>query len=132
MSPTPPILARTPFWLYAQGASTTVAAAKSTFAAGEPITVHFSNAPGNRWDWIGLFKATDKDVPTDGSIPDDSGNYLLYVYTGTEIEGDATFSDNAFTGSGKWPLPPGRYEARVMVDDGYQTIARSVPFKITG
>jgi hypothetical protein len=132
MSPDATILARTPVWLYAQGASTTVTAAKSTIAPGEPVTVHFGNAPGNRWDWIGLFKATDKDVATDGSIPDDSGNYLLYVYTGTEIEGDATFSKDAFTGSGKWPLPPGRYEARVMVDDGYQTIARSAPFEITG
>jgi Endonuclease/Exonuclease/phosphatase family len=123
-------LARSPFWLYPPDAPTSVTTTKPTFAAGEPITVHFSNTPGNRWDWIGLFKATAKDVPTDGSIPDDSGNYLLYVYTQTEIEGDATFTSDAFTGSGKWPLPPGRYEARVMVDDGYQTIARSAPFVI--
>jgi Endonuclease/Exonuclease/phosphatase family len=124
------VVARAPFWLYARGTPTKVAATKPSFAAAEPITIHFSAAPGNRWDWIGLFKATDKDVPTAGSIPDDSGNYLLYVYTQTEIEGDATFTTDAFTGSGKWPLPPGRYEARVMVDDGYQTIARSAPFVI--
>lgn len=126
------VLSRAPFWLYSPGAATEVAATKPTLASGDPLGVRFRNAPGNRWDWIGIFKAADADVPTDGSIPDDSGDYVLYEYTRTEIEGAVTFSQRSHTGSGKWPLPPGRYEVRLMVDDGYETIARSEPFTVTG
>ena len=80
---------------------------RPTVPSGEPIVVTYRQAPGNRWDWIGLFKATSADVPTDGSIPDDSGDYVLYDYTRTGIEGDVTFSRASHTGSGAWPLPPG-------------------------
>jgi len=34
-----------------------VASAKSTYAPGEDIVVNFSNGPGNRDDWIGIYKA---------------------------------------------------------------------------
>jgi hypothetical protein len=34
-----------------------VALAKSTYAPGEDIVVNFSNGPGNRDDWIGIYKA---------------------------------------------------------------------------
>ena len=100
------------------------------YGVAEPVGVTWSNAPGNRWDWLGIFKATDAAVPTDGSIPDDSGDYLLYEYTRTEVEGHGTFSKSSQTGSGTWPLPPGRYEVRLMLDDGYRTVARSRPFTI--
>ncbi len=122
------VLSRSPFWLYSPGAKTEVAAAQDSFAEGEPIGVTWKNTPGNRWDWLGVFKATDKQVPTDGSIPDDSGDYLLYEYTRSEVEGRGSFSKASQAGSGKWPLPPGRYEVRLMLDDGYRTVARSQPF----
>jgi hypothetical protein len=69
-------------------------------------------------------------VPTDGSIPDDSGDYLLYEYTRTEVDGRGSFSGSSQAGSGKWPPSPGRYEVRLMLDDGYRTVARSQPFTI--
>lgn len=125
------VVARAPFVLYARGAAATVAV-PLTVAAGKPIPVRFSAAPGNRWDWIGLYKATAANVPVDGGIPDDSGDYLLYVYTATEIEGTVAFTKLARPGAARWPLPPGRYEVRLMVDDGYRTIARSSPFTVMG
>jgi hypothetical protein len=125
-------LARTPFWLYARGTPVTVEPTKTTFRAGNPITFTWSHAPGNRWDWIGLYPATDAKVPTDGSIPDDSGDYLFYEYTRTEIEGAGRIAATSQVGSGTWPLEPGRYELRLLVDDGYRTIARSKPFTVEG
>jgi hypothetical protein len=126
------ILDRSPFWVYPPEAPAVVAVADSTLSLGDSLVVMFSNAPGNRWDWIGIYKATDADVPTDGSIPDDSGDYLGYDYTRTEIEGEVTFPRTSYTGSGDWPLSPGRYEVRLMIDDGYETLARSEPFTVGG
>jgi endonuclease/exonuclease/phosphatase family metal-dependent hydrolase len=125
-------LARAPFWLYAPGAAVTLEPTKSTYRVAEEITFTWSRAPGNRWDWIGLFPATDAEVPTDGGIPDDSGDYLFYEYTDTEIEGAGRFAATSQAGSDTWPLQPGRYELRLLVDDGYQTIARSKPFTVEG
>ena len=50
----------------------------------------------------------------------------------TEIEGTGRFTKTSQVGSGKWPLPPGRYELRLLVDDGYESIARSRPFTVEG
>ena len=126
----PGVLSRSPFWLYARGSEAHVSAGARTFAPGQPITVTWSNAPGNRWDWLGLYKATEKAVPTDGAIPDDSGDYLYYEYTRTAVEGTGAFSRTSQVGGGSWPLPPGRYEVRLMLDDGYRTVARSQPFTV--
>ncbi len=125
-------LSRSPFWLYAPGTPVAVAATRATYRRGEPITFTWRNAPGNRWDWVGLYEATDAEVPTDGSIPDDSGDYRFYEYTRTEVEGEGRLTETSQAGSGKWPLKPGRYELRLMVDDGYETIARSEAFTVTG
>lgn len=123
-------LSRAPFWLYPAGAQAEVEVAGSTVAVGDSVPVSFRGAPGNRWDWIGVYPATDAQVPTDGSIPDDSGDYLLYDYTGGEIEGTVTLSARSLPGAVGWPLKPGRYEVRLLVDDGYETIARSAPFTV--
>jgi len=37
-----------------------VALAKSTYAPGEDIVVNFSNGPGNKDDWIGIYKAGEE------------------------------------------------------------------------
>jgi endonuclease/exonuclease/phosphatase family metal-dependent hydrolase len=123
-------LARAPFWLYAPGTPVTVEPTETTYRADDPITYKWSRAPGNRWDWIGLYPSTEAEVPTDGGIPDDSGDYLFYEYTHTEIEGAGRIAATSLAGSGTWPLRPGRYELRMMVDDGYQTVARSKPFTV--
>ncbi len=126
------VLSRAPFWLYPPGAAAEVETVERTLGTGDAVVVRYRNAPGNRWDWIGVFAATEADVPTDGSIPADSGDYVLYDYTRSGIEGEVTLSESSFAGSGTWPLPPGRYEVRLMVDDGYETIARSAPFAVVG
>jgi hypothetical protein len=36
-----------------------------------------------------------------------------------------------FEGSAPWPLPPGRYVARLLIDDSYVSIGESNQFTIT-
>jgi endonuclease/exonuclease/phosphatase family metal-dependent hydrolase len=125
-------LSRSPFWLYEEGAQPSIETREGAYRPGEAVTFAWRAAAGNRWDWIGLYKASDADVPTDGGIAGDADDYLLYEYTGTAIEGTGRFTARSQAGSGKWPLPPGRYELRLLVDDGYESIARSRPFTVGG
>jgi hypothetical protein len=79
---------------------------------------------------IGLFKATDKPLPTDGTIAADAYDYLYYEYTNTEVEGEGAFTRASQVGAGTWPLPPGRYELRLLLDDGYVATVKSPPFTV--
>jgi endonuclease/exonuclease/phosphatase family metal-dependent hydrolase len=123
-------VSRAPFWVYANDAPIVIETTETAFARDAPITFRFSNMPGNRWDWIGLFKATETPLPTDGTIAADAYDYLYYEYTKTEIEGTGAFTRASQVGAGSWPLPPGRYELRLLLDDGYVAVAKSPPFTV--
>ena len=45
--------------LNAQGVTTS----KAKYTAGEPITVNFSDGPGNPTDWIGLYRPDTAPMP---------------------------------------------------------------------
>jgi hypothetical protein len=113
------VLSRSPFWLYAAGTAPSVATAKSLYVSGEPIEVSWKADPGFKWDWLGVYSP--------GSADD---HYALYTYTHTAIEGTTTFSAASSTGAAEWPLPPGTYEIRLLLDDGYRALASSAPFKV--
>jgi endonuclease/exonuclease/phosphatase family metal-dependent hydrolase len=102
-------LARARFWLLARDAVPRVTVGRRTYAPGETIVTSWHAAPGDRFDWIGLYKAGDPDQT----------NYLAFVYTGATIAGSARF-DRATIGG---RLEPGLYEARLMRDDGYVLLA---------
>jgi hypothetical protein len=78
---------------------------------GDPIEVSWTSAPGNRWDWIGIYHR--------GANPH-VAYYLLWVYTDGTIEGSASLDRGA---TGKFPLPPGKYTAMLLVDDSYRPVA---------
>jgi hypothetical protein len=128
------VLSRSPFWLYALGTPTVVTTSKTVYAPGEPIGVSWTNAPGFRWDWLGVYAPGEVDSSPIATDCEASycGNtrYLLYEYTRTAIEGTAAFSETSFPGWTTWPLGPGTYEIRLLLDDGYRSIASSAPFKI--
>ena len=109
-------LARIPFWVQSPTDIPGLTPQKPVFAAGEPIVINWSNAPGNKWDWIGIYAAGDADLY----------NYLGYLYTEAEPEGSVTFDEEAFGEI----LPPGDYEARLMRDDGYVILA-TAPFTVS-
>lgn len=109
-------LARIPFWVAAKDATPEVSLSKTTYAVNEPIIVNWQNAPGYRWDWLGIYQAGETDLY----------NYITYLYTGAEMAGSVTFDESAFSES----LPAGAYEVRLMRDDGYMLLA-TVPFTVT-
>jgi hypothetical protein len=81
--------------------------------------ISFTKAPGNRFDWIGLYERGDDPLVD---------LYLAYRYTGAVVEGSVTFDDR---GNGSRPLPPGRYTAFYLLTDVYRQVA-SVPFVVRG
>ena len=114
------IVSRSPFWLYRRGTETKVWATEQTFLVGAPIRVRWRAAPGFRWDWLGVY-AADRTA---------SWRYLLYDYTKTKVEGVATIGPDAFPGLRTWPLKPGRYRIKLLIDDSYRTVAVSATFRI--
>lgn len=102
-------MASVAFWVTDPDARPSVAIAKTSVKSGDPIDVEWSSAPGNKFDWIGIYKADDPDLYA----------YLGYLYTNATVAGSASFKTEDFGD----PLPPGEYEARLMRDDAYVELA---------
>ena len=103
-------LARAPFWVREPDAPP-VLDMRWQVDRGEPIEVSFTQAPANRFDWIGLYER-DADPLVD--------YYIDYRYTGAAVEGTVTFDTL---------LEPGRYTAYYLLTDVYRQIA-SVDFVV--
>jgi endonuclease/exonuclease/phosphatase family metal-dependent hydrolase len=107
------------FWILDPDATPTVRVAGVRHAAGETLPIAWSNTPGNRNDWIGIF---------DAAAGDDSEAYVSYGYVGARSSGSMLLGPD--TVEGAWPLPPGTYVARLMLDDGFRILAKSAPFSV--
>jgi len=121
-------VARVPFWLRAKHAKVQLSTDKPTYSVGEPITVSWTDGPANRWDWIGVYKASAADPNVD--------YYLVWDYTGLhasgtvppQVDGSVTLGDSS---QGEpWPLPPGKYVVYYLLTDAY-TSAGSADFTVT-
>ncbi len=117
--------ARSPIWVYERGTPARLRTDAASYAPGEPIRVSWTGAPGEHLDWIGLYRCERSC--------DDPGGYLAYRYTATRIEGSLVLSDEVLPGevAPQWPLPPGEYVARLLVDDSYRVAAQSARFRVT-
>jgi hypothetical protein len=95
-----------------------------TYRSGERIRVSWDGAPGEHLDWIGLYRCR--------RTCDDPGGYLAYRYTHTRIVGSLVLGRTADPGEGAppWPLPPGEYVARLLVDDSYRAVAETPRFRV--
>ncbi|MDY0872471.1 endonuclease/exonuclease/phosphatase family protein [Dongia rigui] len=102
-------LARAPFWVVARDAMPTLATDKADYAAGEPVVARWANAPGNRFDWLGLFAKGD---PAED-------NYQQFFYINSAVAGSLTL-DKDLLGDA---LAAGDYELRLMRDDAYARLA---------
>jgi endonuclease/exonuclease/phosphatase family metal-dependent hydrolase len=129
------VLSRARFWLYRPGERTKVRTTNRVYEKGESIGVSWSNAPGMRWDWLAVFRVAP-GVRTPYSTPGcnagycGNGGYLVYEYTKTAIVGKTTFSSASAGARSNWPLRPGTYEVRYLLDDGYSSVAKSRRFRI--
>lgn len=111
-------LSRSAFWLKEPGTGPVISTGKTSYAVGEPIDVSWTNARGERWDWIGVYKRhRDPHIAW----------YLLWAYTGSSVAGGLTLGDAA---NGRFPLPAGEYNVYLLRDDSYVLLAAS-DFTIT-
>ena len=111
------IAARTRFAVVARDARPRIAVETSGVATGGTVRVRWSGAPGNRFDWIGIYKAGDPSVIAN----------LINYHTDARLDGEAAIP--LVDGDGK-PLPPGRYDARLLRDDSFVVLATSAPFSV--
>jgi endonuclease/exonuclease/phosphatase family metal-dependent hydrolase len=106
-------LSRNTFWVLSPDAAPQITAETAVYAAGEPVTVRWDNAPAYKWDWVGIYSAGDADL---------YNGYWAFAYTNASVSGSYTFTDADL---GEAMLPPGEYVARLMHDDGYLVLAET-------
>ncbi len=110
------VIATAAFWAAPGDVASIVA--PGSLAEGEPLDVSWVGAPGNRWDWIGIYRrGADPNVDW----------YLTWAYTDATVGGSVTMDENA---EGRWPLPGGDYTVHLLEDDGYTSLAKA-DFTIT-
>jgi endonuclease/exonuclease/phosphatase family metal-dependent hydrolase len=127
------VRSRSPFWAYRAGTPPRVRVVDAVYEVGERIRVRWRAAPGYRFDWMGVFSpgrgpAQNAEDCNAGSCG--NGHYLLYHYTDAAIQGAAWIGPDSFPGYRAWPLKVGTYEIRLLMDDGYRTLAISNSFKV--
>ena len=104
---------------YLRDAVASVEVAGSGFAVGEPLPIRWQNGPGNRNDWLAVFRA---------DVPSEYQNQLAWGYVGARPSGAIEMS--ASTTEENWPIPTGRYVVRLLKDDGFEVLAESSPFTV--
>ena len=127
------VLSRSPLWLYAAGTRPSVTTTARTYALGGRIRVRWRAAPGYRFDWLGVYSAGEgpaKNADDCNAGYCGNGHYLLYRYIDAKIQGAAVIGPGVFAGYRSWPLKPGTYEIRLLMDDGYRLLAISDSFKV--
>ena len=107
------------FWVLARDARPSVSIDRDRYRSGEPIEIEWHGAPGNRFDYVGVFSAGTQAG---------YGSELAWAYLKAMPEGRLRL-DAASSESG-WPLEPGAYLVRMMKDDGYEQMAESSAFVV--
>jgi hypothetical protein len=109
--------ARTDLWVQPRGGTPEISTRRASYRAGRPITATWNFAPGNRWDWVAVYKR--------GGNPHVS-YYKMWEYTHSRVEGSITFNDRVHG----FPLDPGEYSVYLLQDDSYNKLA-AAHFSVT-
>ncbi len=115
------VLARDEVVLVAPGQTPELLLADDTLEGDQVLEVSWAFAPGNRFDWLGIYAA--------GASPKVAA-FKAWRYTRGAIEGSSTLGPGV-RGPAGWPLRPGAYELHLLIDDSYRSRA-SVPFTVLG
>ncbi|MDB4789910.1 hypothetical protein OAG66_00955, partial [bacterium] len=81
-----------------------LAPTKTIYKPGESVVISFSGGPGNAKDWVGIYK--------EGQTPGDVSS-AQWTYVDGETSGTLGFD----------PLPLGKYEAYLFLNDDYEILA---------
>lgn len=104
-------IARTAFWVQEAGGEPVIGTTRPSYAVGDAVDVAWAYTPGNRWDWVGVYRR---------GADTNRASYLLWVHTFGTVEGSAVFDRDTV---GAWPLPPGEYTVYLLRDDSYVALA---------
>ena len=102
-------MSRSHFWVVEPGARPEVSV-DGEFAVGDPIEVTWTNAPGERFDWLGIYPAGELDL---------YNAYWAFAYTEATVAGSYTFTSDDFGED----LPAGDYVVVLASDDHYIVLA---------
>jgi hypothetical protein len=122
-------VARVSFYLRDPQAQLELSTDRRSYGPGEPVEVSWAQAPANRWDWLGVYKASASD-PTDD-------DYLIWAYTEGHSAGtvppttDGEAELGADSQGAPWPLPKGDYVVHYLLADRYES-AGSAEFSVRG
>jgi endonuclease/exonuclease/phosphatase family metal-dependent hydrolase len=105
------VVASSRFWVLARHSEPRIRTSRSVYAPGRPVGLRWSGMPGNRFDWVGIFRA---------GRPLDLYGYYGFRYLDALPNGRLSMT-TADTGR----LAPGRYVAGLFLDDGYALLART-------
>jgi endonuclease/exonuclease/phosphatase family metal-dependent hydrolase len=114
-------LARDTVVLVAEGQRPVVSIADDTLEGDQKLEIAWSYAPGNRFDWFGVYRA---------GVDPKIGFNRTWRYLDARVDGNTTIGPGA-PGPAAWPLTPGRYELRLCLDDSYRCPVSS-PFRVLG
>lgn len=114
-------LARDTLVLVAEGQEPLLTLADDTLEGDQALEVSWAFAPGNRFDWLGVFRA---------GLDAKSGSIKAWRYTEGLVEGSTRLGPHV-RGAASWPLPPGEYAVHLCLDDSYRCRV-SAPFSVLG
>ena len=122
-------VARISFELRDPRARLELSTGRGSYGRGEPVEVSWTQAPANRWDWLGVYDAKAADPRRD--------DYLIWGYAeghsaGTvppTTDGEAALGPDSQ--GAPWPLPRGDYVVHYLLADEYES-AGSAEFSVRG
>jgi hypothetical protein len=114
-------LARDSLVLVAEGQPPVLTLADDTLEGDQALEVSWAFAPGNRFDWLGVFRA---------GLDAKSGSIKAWRYMRGLVEGSTRLGAGV-RGAASWPLPPGEYAVHLCLDDSYRCRVRA-PFTVLG
>ena len=105
------LLASSRFWVLGRHEGPRIRTSRRVYRPGQPVGLRWSGMPGNKYDWVGIYRATR---PLD-----------LYGYYGFSYLGALPAGRLSMTSADTGRLAPGRYVAGLFLDDGYALLART-------
>lgn len=119
-------LASSSFWMIPANAIPKITVSPNPAKTGQPVTITWSYAPGNRLDYLRINPVGSKKLAWGEAV-------RLYLHS--QVNGQMTYDPKNVKGNwlawhvgeeGKWPLSPGRYEINLMLDDGFTQLASTL------